>query len=67
MGWSSGASLVEDIWNVIKKDITKKKKAKIARKIGDLFEEYDCDNLREAEEFYELAYPERIEEDEEYE
>lgn len=48
MGWSSGSELAEDIWNTISNHISKDNQEKVARKLIELFENYDCDTIDEA-------------------
>jgi len=45
MGWSSGLSLAEEIWDIIKDEIPEDKKQKIANAIVCAFEGMDCDCL----------------------
>ncbi len=55
MGWGSGSYLAEAVWNLIKKEIPKEKRKKIASKLIDLFEDEDCDTLQECEDLCQVA------------
>lgn len=50
MGWASGSSLAEDIWDLIKNDLKPKQRKIIASGLIDLFEDMDCDTIDECEE-----------------
>jgi len=43
MGWSSGVDLACDTYDLVRKFIPKEKRKKIARKIHELFLQYDAD------------------------
>lgn len=49
MGWVSGSSLAEDIWKEFRKLIPEALKKRAARRLIQLFENYDCDTLDECE------------------
>jgi len=54
MGWSSGCQVADDVWVLIEVFIPPKKKKEIARKFIDVFENYDCDTMEQAD-MYEAA------------
>lgn len=56
MGWASGSELAENIWNLIKPNIPKKKRAEIAVELVQLFEDADCDTICEVTELCEIAH-----------
>lgn len=63
MGWASGSSLAEDVWNIVRSYIPETDRKKIVMELVDRFEDDDCDTLQEVEEFVHY-FPEHFEEDE---
>ena len=55
MGWCSGSSLADEIWEIIAFHIPKDKRAKIAKALIDIFEVRDCDTMQETA-LWRLAY-----------
>ena len=49
MGWSSGSSLAQELWDDIKSTLTDEQKKKVKKAIIKHFENYDCDTLEEVE------------------
>ena len=43
MGWCSGTELAIEVWNIIGEFVPKNKRKKIAKKIYNLFCDYDAD------------------------
>jgi hypothetical protein len=56
MGWSSGAELAGDVWDLFKKYVPAKDQKRVATKLVDLFENQDCDNICEVEELCKLVH-----------
>ena len=52
MGWASGSQLAEDVWAAVRNSIPAGARQPIAKKIVDLFEDYDCDTMPEAMQLY---------------
>ncbi len=50
MGWASGSSLAEEVWDAVRKLVPAgRKKMQAARKIIEAFEHCDCDTIHECE------------------
>ena len=47
MGWASGSSLADDIWEVVKFHIPANKRKKVAKELIKMFEDRDCDTMQE--------------------
>jgi hypothetical protein len=47
MGWASGSQLAEELYDDIRRVIPKDKRAKVAEKIIDAFENHDADDWSE--------------------
>lgn len=43
MGWSDGVTLAEDVWEVVRPFVPEEQRKAVARKLYDLFGEYDAD------------------------
>ena len=64
MGWASGSSLAEEVWDAVRKLIpASRKKMQAARKIIEAFQDCDCDTIQECERLCDDA---GLEYDEEY-
>lgn len=55
MGWASGASMAERLWDELKPYLKKKDIQKVAKMIIEVFEDQDCDTMEEAHELWEDA------------
>jgi len=50
MGWASGSSLAEEVWEAVRKLIpASRKKMQAARKIIEAFQDCDCDTIQDCE------------------
>lgn len=49
MGWASGSSIADSVWDAIKKYIPKDKKLEVAKDIVEIFENQDCDTMHETQ------------------
>jgi len=49
MGWASGSSLAENLWDLVREHIPEKKRTKVAQAFIDEFESMDCDTIMECE------------------
>lgn len=49
MGWASGSSLAESLWNRVRKYIPEKDREEVANLFVSEFRSFDCDTLDEAE------------------
>ncbi len=60
MGWSSGSTLAEQIWDIVKDHIPLEDQPEVAAGICSEFENHDCDTLYEARLLHKTAliYPE---------
>lgn len=49
MGWCSGVSVAESVWDLFDEFIPADKKGFLALRLVDVFESYDCDCMEEAD------------------
>ncbi len=52
MGWSSGTNLIENVWDIVRKEIPEKKRVNILAKIIDAFTDEDWDCVEEIEDLW---------------
>lgn len=55
MGWASGSSIAESVWDAVKKHIPKSDQKAVAERIVDIFENEDCDTMHETT-LWEIVY-----------
>lgn len=55
MGWASGSSIAESVWNAVKKYIPKPDQKQVAQSMIDIFESEDCDTMQETS-LWEIVY-----------
>lgn len=56
MGWASGSSIAEGVWQAAKKHLkTPRDQYEFAEKLIELFEEHDCDTLAGETTFYDIV------------
>lgn len=49
MGWAGGSRLADELWDTVKKILTKGQRRDVARQWIDIFEGEDCDTMDETE------------------
>jgi hypothetical protein len=49
MGWASGSELAEEVWELVREYIPKRKREQVAKDLVNIFEDHDCDTMEEAE------------------
>lgn len=55
MGWASGSSLAEEVWDAVRPKLRNTDRKEVANAIIDAFEDMDCDTMDECEQLMEDA------------
>jgi len=55
MGWAGGAMLSEELWAFLSEMVPAEHQQEAAKKVVNLFEDYDCDNLDECPDLIKAA------------
>ena len=55
MGWASGSSLAEEVWDVTRPYVRDQDRKNVANAIIDAFENMDCDTMDECEQLMDDA------------
>lgn len=63
MGWASGSKILEDVAKTVMPLVEPKKRARLAKKLIDIFQDSDCDTICDVDQpdirkAYEKMYPE---------
>jgi len=61
MGWGKGSLVADRVWSLIEYWLPPIYHQEVAKGLCDIFEDFDCDNIEDADRLYRTAYGERDE------